>query len=411
MLGREMQQEGHRRAWTDRAAPAATNTQRVVAILHDDARAATTWPGSPWVRSVAAWFPAHEIGMTSELRVTDRTRVGIMMLSAIGDAVHVLPVVTALKRHAPGCHICWTLQPGPASLVRGHPDVDDIVVFRRRAGMRAFRETAAELRARRLDILLCLQVSLKAGILTALSGAPVRLGFDRARSKDLNTLFTNRRIPAGPNRHVQDQYFEFLRVLGVEPEPVEWKLGPRPDERAWQQTFFATFERPAVALVIATSNPRKDWLPERWAELADVLHADFGLQPVLVGGDTAREREIEAGILERTSCTPVSTLGIPLRQLVAVLDGSALTISLDTGPMHMAVALDRPVIALMGYNNPRRIGPYRRFGDLIVDAYGDPGEDYAISRAHRSGRMERITVAAVVEKVDCWRERYASGRR
>jgi heptosyltransferase I len=103
---------------------------------------------------------------------------------------------------------------------------------------------------------------------------------------------------------------------------------------------------------------------------------------------------------------PLSTLGVDLRKLVGLLDGSALVISLDTGPLHITVALDRPVISLMGYNNPRRVGPYRRFHDLVVDVYGDPGEEYPITPAHRRDRMPRIELRHVVEKVELWRERY-----
>ena len=103
----------------------------------------------------------------------------------------------------------------------------------------------------------------------------------------------------------------------------------------------------------------------------------------------------------------MSTLGAPLRDLVWLLDGSALVISLDTGPMHMAVALGRPVIALIGCNNPKRTGPYRRFHDLLVDAYGEPGEDYAVTIARRPGRMPRIQVADVLERVERWRATYA----
>jgi heptosyltransferase I len=346
----------------------------------------------------------------TDLQVRDGTRVAIVMLSAIGDAVHVLPVVTAIRRHAPGCHITWVLQPGPASLVRGHPAVDDVVIFHRRGGLGAFRAVARELRSRRFDLVIDLQTSLKAGIITLLSGAPVRLGFDRARAKDLNTLFTNRRIPPARNQHVQDQYFEFLAELGIEPRPVEWLLGPRPEERAAQRAFFAGIERPVVSMVIATSNPHKDWVAERWAALVDLLYEEFGLQPLLVGGRSARELETERFIMERARHRPLSALGAPLRELVWQLDGSALVISLDTGPMHMAVALRRPVIALMGYNNPRRVGPYDRFHDLVIDAYGDEGEDYGISRAHRPDRMQRITVDQVAAKVRLWQQRYRNGR-
>ena len=82
-------------------------------------------------------------------------------------------------------------------------------------------------------------------------------------------------------------------------------------------------------------------------------------------------------------------------------------LSPDTGPLHITVALDRPVVSLMGYSNPKRVGPYRKFGDLMIDAYGDPGEEYPISMAHRAGRMPRITVRDVLDKVERWRTAYA----
>jgi heptosyltransferase I len=333
-------------------------------------------------------------------------RVGIVMMSAVGDAVHVLPVVTALKRHRPTSHVTWVLQPGPATLVRGHPDVDEIVAFDRGRGVRAFTDVRRELAHRPFDVVLNLQVYFKAGLVTRFTRAPVKLGFDRARARDANWLFTTHRIPPRTGQHVQDQYFEFLEALGVPSEPVEWKLGPWPGERAWQRDFYAPIERPVAALVVATSKPQKDWLPERWAELADVLYADYGLQPVLVGGRSARELHAERVIMARARHTPISALGSGLRPLVSILDGAALVIAPDTGPLHMAVALDRPVISLMGYTNPKRTGPYRRFHDLIVDAYGEPGEDYPVSMENRLDRMPRIQVADVVRKVEVWRERY-----
>jgi heptosyltransferase I len=336
-------------------------------------------------------------------------RVGIVMMSAVGDAVHVLPVVNALKRHSPRTRITWILQPGPASLVRGHPAVDEILLFERGRGLSAFRDLARELRARRFDLVLALQVYFKAGVVTALTKAPVKLGFDRARARDLNWLFTTHRIPPHPTgQHVQDQYFEFLASLGVPHELVEWNLGPWADELVWARDFHARLERPAAAIVVATSKPQKDWLPERWAAVADALWSDFGLQPVLVGGRSERELHAEQVILGRTSCRPVSALGSGLRKLVGILDGSALVLAPDTGPLHMAVALDRPVVSLIGYTNPRRTGPYRRFHDLIVDAYGEPGEDYPISMETRRDRMPRIAVADVLEKVELWARRYRS---
>ncbi len=336
-------------------------------------------------------------------------RICIVMMSAVGDAVHVLPVINAIKRAHPASHITWVLQPGPATLVRGHHAVDDIVLFDRSKGWRAFTGVRAELATRPFDVVIALQVYFKAGIVTSFTRAPIKLGFDRARARDMNWLFTNRRIPPHAGQHVQDQYFEFLTALGIPHEPVTWDLGPWPAEREWQRGFYAGMDRPAAAIVVATSKPEKDWLPERWAEVADALYHDFGLQPVLVGGRSPRELHAERVILERSTVTPRSALGSGLRHLVGIMDGAALVLSPDTGPLHMSVALDRPVVSLAGYTNPKRTGPYRRFHDLIVDAYGDPGEDYPISMENRPGRMLRITVRDVLDRVERWRAAYGVG--
>lgn len=329
------------------------------------------------------------------------------MLTAVGDVVHVLPVVTAIKRRAPQCRITWILQPGPAGLVRGHPDIDEIVVFERARGWRAFADLRRRLRAERYDLVLAMQPYLKAGIITAMVSAPRKLGFDRARSRDGTWLLCNEHLQSRGERHFQDQYLEFAEALGLDPTPLTWNLGPWPQERAYQERFEAQLSRPAAAIVVGSSKPEKDWPAERWAEVCDTLESEFNLQPVLVGSRSPRELAAESVIRARARRAPLSTFGTTLRELVAILDASAVVLSPDTGPLHMAVALNRPTIALMGYTNPKRVGPYRRFADLMIDAYGDPGEDYAVTRRNRPGRMARITVAQVVDKLRIWRERYA----
>lgn len=337
-------------------------------------------------------------------------RVGIVMMSAVGDAVHVLPVINAIKRQKQDAHITWVLQPGPATLVRGHRSVDEIVIFDRLRGRKAFTDVKRELASRPFDLVLNLQVYFKAGLVTSFTRAPIKLGFDKARARDLNWLFTTHRIPPHPvGQHVQDQYFEFLEALGIPHEPVVWDLGPTDAEREWQREFFAPIERPVAAIVVATSKAEKDWLPERWAQVIDVLHADYGLQAVLVGGRSPRELAAEEMIMSRARHRPISALGSGLRRLVSILDGSALVLAPDTGPLHMAVALQRPVISLIGYTNPRRTGPYRSYHDLLIDAYGDAGEDYPISMENRPGRMPLISVDDVLAKVDRWQQVYAPG--
>src|SRR5215211_7166275 len=326
----------------------------------------------------------------------------IVMMSAVGDAVHVLPVINAIKRDRPTARITWVLQPGPASLVRGHRAVDDIVIFERSQGWRAFTHARRALRERRFDLLIDLQVYFKAGLVTALSNAPVRLGFDRSRARDFNWLFTNRRIPVNPVQHVQDQYFEFLSEIGISPDPVEWGLGPWDDEREWQREWVTRVGNPYAVIVVGTSKPDKDWIPERWAHVCDLLENEYGLQAILVGGESAREKAAVERIVSAARSKPLAALGSGLRRLVSILDAASVVIAPDTGPLHMSVALDRPVIGLIGYSDPRRTGPYRKFQDLVIDAYHDPGEVAPVSMETRSGRMERIQVADVARRLEIW---------
>lgn len=333
-------------------------------------------------------------------------RVCIVMMSAVGDAVHVLPVINAIKRASPGSSITWVLQPVPATLVKDHPSVDEIILFDRSKGVAGMREVIGQLRERRFDLLIDLQVYFKAGVITAFSGAPRRLGFNFSRARDANWLFTNERIAARPVQHVQDQYFEFLHHLGIDPEPVEWKIGPYESERAWQGEFRSQFDRPIASIVVATSKQTKDWVPERWAQVCDIIYDRLGMQPVLVGGTSSREKNAEAIILETSRTKPFSALGSGLRNLISILDASELVLAGDTGPLHMSVALNKPIITLMGYTDPRRTGPYRKFHDLLIDAYHDPGEASPVTMETRHDRMSRITVADVEEKLAVWEERY-----
>jgi heptosyltransferase I len=331
------------------------------------------------------------------------------MLSALGDAVHVLPVVNALKRKWPESRITWVIQPVPYQLVRNHEAVDDFIVFHRRRGLRAlesYRELRRAFHGRHFDLVINLQVYLKAGLITALAPARIKLGFDRKRARDMNWLFTNRRIPARSMQHVQDQYFEFVEYLGVDPEPVEWRIRLTPEERAAQSSFFEPLGR-TCAIVVGTSKPAKNWAPERWAQVIEALETKFGLRAVLVGSTSAVETAIAEQITANSRVRPINALGNDLRRLVYLLDGAALVISPDTGPLHIARALDKPVIGLFGYTNPKRYGPYREYTDLVVDGYArTPDENYPFSMEYREDGMERVTVAGVLDKVQLAMTKY-----
>lgn len=350
----------------------------------------------------------------------------IVMMSAIGDAVQVLPVVNALKRAFPRIHITWLIQPLPHSLVADHPAVDEFVIFRR--GSRRKTPAALTAAARELsrvgdrlrevgrrqpggafDLVLDLQVYLKAGILTGLAPGRMKLGFDWRRTRDLNWLFTTQRIPPNPlgSSHTQDQYFEFLRYLGVEPEPVLYGLELTPEERREQKRFFDALDRPACSVILTTSDRRKDWRADGYATVLNALYHDFGLLGMVVGGRSPQEIRAVREVTRLTSAPVLNATQDGLRRLLWLLGGSQLVISPDTGPLHMARAVEVPVVGLYGFTNPRRSGPYRRYEDLVVDGYARyPGEEYPICMRRRRKGMRRIRPEMVLEKVQLALMRY-----
>ena len=332
-------------------------------------------------------------------------RVGVVMASAVGNAVHTLPLLHSLRHHHPETHVSWVMQPGPAGLVRGHPAVDEILLLDRKRGWRGFAELRRALAARPFDLVVHLQAYFKAGVVTSLARAPVKLGYDRARARDLTWLFATHRLPPRPRAHVQDEYLEFAEYLGA-PVRLEWGLEPTEEERARYAGLLLPSVGPTVALVLGTTRPEKEWPPERYAALADGLAADFGARAVLVGGRSPREEETAAAIRARAAHPPLDLREWDLRRVAYLLDRADVLVTPDTGPLHLGVALGTPTVSLMGYTNPRRFGPYRRFHDLMVDAFGDPGEDYPASAGHRPGRMERISVEQVVERVERALTRY-----
>ena len=332
-------------------------------------------------------------------------RVAIVMMSAIGDVVHVLPVVNSLRAAAPGMHLTWVIQPGPYQLVKDHPAVDEFILFDRKQGWRAFRDLWRATRGKRFDLVFALQVYFKAGVITGMLKAKRKLGFDRLRARDANWLFTTERIPARGYQHVQDQYFEFLEHVGIEPR-LEWRLGSTADEEVRYEGLLPPDERPTVALVLGTSNPQKDWPAERYTELVDRLEGELGVRTVLVGAPSERERAAADHVFANARHTPLDLLAWDLRRLVYLLERSDVLVTPDTGPLHIGIALGTPTVSLLGYSNPKWCGPYRRFSELMIDEFGDPGENYPGGRIFRPGRMERITVEQVFERVRLALERY-----
>jgi heptosyltransferase I len=336
-------------------------------------------------------------------------RVCVVLLTGLGDVVNGLPLVNALKRHDPSRHVTWVVEPMPSAVLHHHPSVDEVVVYEKKRGLAGIADLRRKLHGKRFDLTLNLNVYLKSAWPTLLSGAPHRLGFERGRAMDGVWLAANHHLRRRPRAHTLDMFLEFAAHLGLPVPLVDWRLPVAEEERREQAAFFAPLgERPIVGIVPASANPKKDWIAERYAQVVDALEHDFGFRTVLVGGPGARETEMARRITDLSSAKPAWGLGDGIRRLVWMVDGCDLLIAPDTGPVHIARALDVPVIGLYGHTNPWRVGPYRKYEDLWVDAYTDPGEPPDPSRWDpKLDRMQRITAADVLERV----QRAVDGRR
>lgn len=331
----------------------------------------------------------------------------VVLLSGLGDVVHGLPVINAIRDAHPDLHVTWVAEPMPAQLLSPHVSVDKVIPWRKNAGLAGVRTLRSQVGATRFDLTLDFNVYFKAVVPTLLSRAAVRVGFGRDRARDGVWLAHTDPLPPAPRKHTQDMFLEFLDALGVaRPDPLAWRLDLSDAERAAQQAFFAPVAGPVCAVVPASANPHKDWVPERHVELVDEL-ADRGFTVVLAGGPGARETAIARMVQERARSTPLWGLGDGVRRLLWLIDGCDLVIAPDTGPLHIARARHVPVIGLYGHTNPWRVGPYLAYEDLWVDTYDDPGVPPDPSSFEpKHGRMERITVAEVMDRVDVAVSRY-----
>lgn len=341
---------------------------------------------------------------------TESPRIALVRLSALGDVVRVLPVVASLRARWPEAELTWVVEPGPHELLRGHPMVDRFLVLRRGRPLTAHLDLWRRARGLAFDLVVDLHRYLKAGLVTLLLDAPVKLGFDRGRSADLNWWITTHRIPPGPRRHVQEEYYDFLRHLGV-PVRRAWPLPLSRDERRRQRGLLGGLDAPPVGVLLSSSSAAKDWPVDRWARALEAVRRDLGMQPLLVGGRSRRE-DRRAARLRRLARVPVPDLREQdLRRLLWTVDGCSVVVGPDSGPLHVAAAAGTPAVGLYGHTDPRRHGPRGPLGahdDLVIDRFG-PREGDEPTDGTRPGRMELITVDEVVGTIERARDRYASG--
>ena len=333
--------------------------------------------------------------------------VRIVLLTGLGDVIHGLPLVNAMKRAWPGVRITWVVEPMPAGILQPHESVDDVIIFHKKQGIAGVRRLRRELAQRpSADITIDLNIYFKSVFPVMFSGSRERWGFGRDRARDGVWLFCNRHLPPRPRRHTQDMFLEFLEALHVPADPLEWKLEITENERTEQKAFDARLGgREMVAIVPASANASKDWNAEGYARVVDAIERDFGMRAVLIGGPGARETSIAREVERSASVTPLWALGDGVRRLMWLIDSAALVIAPDTGPVHIARALRTPVIGLYGHTNPWRVGPYQWCEDLWIDRYNEAGAAPDPSAAEpKHDRMALITADDVIARVQQWRD-------
>lgn len=297
----------------------------------------------------------------------------ILRLSALGDISHTLPVVRTIQASWPDTRITWIIGKSEYELVR---DIDNIefIVFDKGRGWRAFHELFQQLRHRRFDVLLHMQVSLRASLLSLLVRSPIKLGFDRARAKDMQWLFTNHKIPARQHEHVLDSLFGFAEALGIKERQLRWDIPIPPEAESHAESILP--DQPFIVISPCASVSYRNWHSQGYAEVAIHAIRQHGMRVVLCGGNTALERQYGAEILAwldaaKAMGSATNLIGrTNLKQLLAVIRRASVLISPDSGPAHLATAVGTPVIGLYATTNPARARPYLS-ENLLVNRYPD----------------------------------------
>jgi heptosyltransferase I len=334
----------------------------------------------------------------------------LIRLSAIGDCCHTLPVVRTLQAAWPATQITWIMGRTERMLFGDIAGIE-FITFDKSRGARAHADLRRTLRDRRFDLLLHMHPSMRANLASLCVRAPLRVGLDRARAKDYQWLFTNRRIPPRQRRHVMDVWFEFAEALGVRERVLRWDIPLSDADRAFAAGHIDE-ARPTL-LISPCSNPRfrnfRNWTAERYAAVADHAARAHGMAVVLTGGRSEVEAGYGAAIVAAARCAPRNLIGrTTLKQLLALIARATAIVCPDSGPAHMATTVGTPVIGLYATTNRWRAGPYLS-QEWVVDRYPDAlraelGRDvYKVpwgTRVRSPDAMSLITVADVTERLD-----------
>ena len=331
----------------------------------------------------------------------------ILRLSAVGDISHALPLVRTIQQAWPRTRLSWIIGKTEYQLVYDIPDIE-FIIFDKKAGWRGYQDVRRHLRKRRFDVLLDMQMSLRASLLSLFVHSPIKLGFDRHRAKDLQWLFTNHQIAYQPRQHVIDSFLGFSEALGIQQKRLQWDI-PIPEEARNTLLEHLPAGKPYLVISPCSSMAYRNWDAERYAQAADYASKTYDLAVVLSGGPTSIEHEFGRIISEHCQCTVTNLIGkTSLKQLLALLQGAKLVIAPDAGPAHLANAVGTPVIGLYATTNPDRARPYNwpqyvvnKYPEAVLAKYGKTIAELPWgTRVREHGTMLRIQIDDVTSMLD-----------
>jgi len=306
-----------------------------------------------------------------------RHRILILRLGAIGDVVRTIPVAEALRKEYRSAHIAWAVEPKSVDVLSGNPAIDELVVFERAPvcdgsirqrvsgtlrNVAAFVSFVRTLRRKRFDCVLDFHGIFKSGLAGWLSGAPERIGYSRAYSKELNSLFTNRRVSPGGRRISRFEKNACL-LAAVTRNPPETDATIYVPDRNKEEVDRLLAERRGagnnklVVVHCATSRPLKQWPTEYYARTCDTLVGQ-GLDVVLTCGTGEEGIRDEIRSLMNEGSIIINTPS--LKHYAWLVKRADVYFGGDTGPMHIASAMGTPVVAVFGPTDPVVVGPYRQ---------------------------------------------------
>jgi heptosyltransferase I len=334
--------------------------------------------------------------------------VCLLRLSAIGDTCHALAALRAFQTAWPQTRFTWIIGKLEAKLMTAILPEIEFITFDKSATLRELRRLRAALRGRRFELLLDMQLSFRASLIASVVSAPIKLGFDRARARELQWWFTNASIAPAAAEHVLDSLMGFARACGIEPASPRWDLSI-PKEALEYARGIVTDDRPTLVISPCSSHTARNWPAERYAAVADYAAQVHHMRIVLVGGRSAVETEMGSEIAAAMRFGFVNQIGKDtLPQLLGLLSRSTVLLSPDSGPAHMATMVGLPVIGLYAATNPARAGPYYS-RQWCVDKYGVAAQKYLgkpadqipwTTKIERRGVMDLIGVNEVTAKLD-----------